>query len=35
MFQAYSEHIANNSIDQFSRKWIDLLTRILIRKPPL
>lgn len=35
MFQAYSEHIANNSIDQFARKWIDLLTRILIRKPPL
>jgi 2-polyprenyl-3-methyl-5-hydroxy-6-metoxy-1,4-benzoquinol methylase len=33
MFQAYSEHIANNSIDRFARKWIDLLTRILIRKP--
>jgi 2-polyprenyl-3-methyl-5-hydroxy-6-metoxy-1,4-benzoquinol methylase len=33
MFQAYSEHIAHNSIDQFCQKWIDPLTRILIRKP--
>jgi 2-polyprenyl-3-methyl-5-hydroxy-6-metoxy-1,4-benzoquinol methylase len=33
MFQEYSEHIAQNSIDRFSRKWIDPLTRILIRKP--
>jgi len=33
MFQEYSEHIAHNSINQFSRKWIDQLTRILIRKP--
>jgi 2-polyprenyl-3-methyl-5-hydroxy-6-metoxy-1,4-benzoquinol methylase len=33
MFQEYSEHIAHHSIDQFSRKWIDPLTRILIRKP--
>ena len=34
MFQEYSEHVAHNSIDQFARKWIDQLTRILIRKPP-
>jgi len=33
MFQAYSEHIAHNSVDQFAQKWIDPLTRILIRKP--
>lgn len=33
MFQAYSEHLAHNSIDQFARKWIDPLTRILITKP--
>ena len=33
MFQELSEHIARNSIDQFARKWIDQLTRILIRKP--
>ena len=33
MFQEYSEHIASNSIDQFAGKWIDRLTRILIRKP--
>jgi 2-polyprenyl-3-methyl-5-hydroxy-6-metoxy-1,4-benzoquinol methylase len=32
MFQEYSEHIAHNSIHRFSRKWIDPLTRILIRK---
>jgi 2-polyprenyl-3-methyl-5-hydroxy-6-metoxy-1,4-benzoquinol methylase len=34
MFQEYSEHIAHNSIDRFARKWIDPLTRILIRRPP-
>jgi SAM-dependent methyltransferase len=34
MFQEYSEAIAHNSVDQFARKWIDPLTRILIRKPP-
>ena len=34
MFQEYSRHIAHNSIGQFARKWIDPLTRILIRKPP-
>jgi 2-polyprenyl-3-methyl-5-hydroxy-6-metoxy-1,4-benzoquinol methylase len=33
MFKEYSEHIAHNSIGQFARKWIDPLTRILIRKP--
>ena len=33
MFQAYSEHVAHNSLDQFARTWIDTLTRILIRKP--
>jgi hypothetical protein len=33
MFQEYSEHIAHNSIEQFARRWIDQLTRILIRKP--
>jgi 2-polyprenyl-3-methyl-5-hydroxy-6-metoxy-1,4-benzoquinol methylase len=33
MFQEYSEHIARNAVDQFARKWIDRLTRILIRKP--
>jgi 2-polyprenyl-3-methyl-5-hydroxy-6-metoxy-1,4-benzoquinol methylase len=33
MFQEYSQHIAHNSIGQFARKWIDPLTRILIRKP--
>jgi hypothetical protein len=33
MFQAYSEHIAHNAMDQFARKWVDPLTRILIRKP--
>lgn len=34
MFQEYSRHVAHNSVDQFARKWIDRLTRILIRKPP-
>lgn len=33
MFQEYSRHIAHNSIGQFARKWIDPLTRILIRMP--
>jgi hypothetical protein len=33
MFREYSEHIAHNSVDRFARKWIDPLTRILIRKP--
>jgi 2-polyprenyl-3-methyl-5-hydroxy-6-metoxy-1,4-benzoquinol methylase len=33
LFQSYSEHVAHNSVDQFVRKWIDPLTRILIRKP--
>jgi 2-polyprenyl-3-methyl-5-hydroxy-6-metoxy-1,4-benzoquinol methylase len=33
MFQEYSQHIAHNAIDQFARRWIDPLTRILIRKP--
>ena len=33
LFQAYSEHLADNSIDHFARKWIDPLTRLLIRKP--
>jgi 2-polyprenyl-3-methyl-5-hydroxy-6-metoxy-1,4-benzoquinol methylase len=34
MFQEYSRHVAHNSVDQFARKWIDQLTRVLIRKPP-
>ena len=33
LFREYSEHIASNSLDQFARKWIDRLTRILVRKP--
>ena len=33
MFQEYADHIASNSLDQFAKKWIDPLTRILIRKP--
>jgi 2-polyprenyl-3-methyl-5-hydroxy-6-metoxy-1,4-benzoquinol methylase len=33
MFQEYSRHIAHNSVDLFAQKWIDPLTRILIRKP--
>jgi len=33
MFQEYSRHLAHNSVDLFARKWIDPLTRILIRKP--
>jgi 2-polyprenyl-3-methyl-5-hydroxy-6-metoxy-1,4-benzoquinol methylase len=33
MFQAYSEHIAHNSIDQFAKKWIYSPTQILVRKP--
>jgi hypothetical protein len=33
LFQEYGEHIAQNSLDQFARKWLDPLTRILIRKP--
>jgi len=35
MFQAYAEHIAHNSLNQFARRWIDPLSRILIRKPAL
>ena len=33
LFQDYSHHIAQNSVDQFARRWLDPLTRILIRKP--
>jgi len=33
MFQAYSDHLAHNSIDQFARKWIYSPTQILVRKP--
>jgi hypothetical protein len=33
MFQEYSHHVAHNSLDLFARKWIDRLTRILIRRP--
>jgi hypothetical protein len=33
LFQSYSEHIIRNAIDDFSKRWVDPLTRILVRKP--
>jgi len=33
MFQEYSEHLARNAHREFVRKWLDQLTRILVRKP--
>lgn len=33
MFRAYSEHVRCNSMNEFTRRWVDPLTRILITKP--
>jgi 2-polyprenyl-3-methyl-5-hydroxy-6-metoxy-1,4-benzoquinol methylase len=33
MFEDYSKHVRLNAQEQFARKWIDQLTRVLIHKP--
>jgi 2-polyprenyl-3-methyl-5-hydroxy-6-metoxy-1,4-benzoquinol methylase len=33
MFQAYSQHVAHHSVDQFAKKWIYSPTQLLVRKP--